>query len=251
MWSGTLGYRDFRPPYLPGFFAEAAREIPLSGQEALLDLGCGTAPVALGFAPYVASVMGLDMELPMLEAAQQRAQRAGVAIRLVHSKVEEAPEDLGRFHLITMGQTYWFLHSAATLARIDQWLLPGGSVLLCQPSGAGTDQVPWHREFRAIRRRWARGDLASQMKLSGDEFFAGTDFARVKQIISRGERQIELEDLVQRALGFPDTSRAVLGVEAEHMIADIRAGMARYFKDGPLTEHLGVLGLLYRRRGDG
>jgi hypothetical protein len=89
------------------------------------------------------------------------------------------------------------------------------------------------------------------MNSTWDDFFAGTEFTRVKEILARGERKIELEDLVKRALGFANTSRAVLGADAEHMMADIRAGMAPYFKAGPITERLGVLGLLYRRRGAG
>ena len=250
MWSETLEYREYRPPYLAWFFEAAAREIPLSGQEALLDLACGTAPLALGFAPFVASVTGLDIELPMLEVARERARRAGVAIRLVHSKAEEAPEDLGRFHLITIGMAHWFLHSTATLARINRWLLPGGSVLLCRTVGFGPRDLPWHETFDAIRRRWQRGDLVSKLDLTWDNFFEGTDFAAGNKVIARGRRKINLEHLVQRALAYPTTSRAILGAETEHMIADIRAGMTPYFKDGPILEQLTVVGGLYRRRGD-
>lgn len=250
MWSDTLGNCEYRPPYLPQFFSAVAREIPLAGNEALLDLGCGPGDLALGFARCVASLTGLDAELPMIEAAAERARQQGVTIRLVHSKAEEAPEDLGRFHLVTIGQAHWFMHSPATLARIERWLLLGGRVLICRPLSRAVGSSRWYDEFLAIRNLWSRGDILARMRLTADEFFVGTDFVRIGQIVSLGERSVELEHLVRRALGAPDTSRAMLGADAEGMIAEIRERMAPYFKSGPLTEQLVTTGLLYRRRGD-
>src|SRR5271154_2432445 len=133
MWSETIGYREYRHPYLPRFFSGAAESIPLTGKEDLLDLGCGAGEVALGFAPFVANLTGMDIEQPMLEEAAKRARAMDRAFRLVHSKVEDAPADLGGFHLITMGRAHWFMHTPVSLARLDQWLLPGGRILVCMP----------------------------------------------------------------------------------------------------------------------
>jgi ubiquinone/menaquinone biosynthesis C-methylase UbiE len=248
MWSETLGHSDYRPPYLPQFFSDVAREIPLSGREDLLDLGCGAGEVALGFARYVRSLTGLDAELPMIAAARERARQQGAAIRLVHSKAEEAPEELGSFHLVTIGQAHWFMHSPATRARIERWVQPDGSLLICRPLADAAGATAWYAQFRAIRRRWARGDFAAKMRLTSDEFLAGADFELSKQIVTHGRRSVELEHLVHRALGTPDTSRAMLGADTERMIAEIRAEMAPFFKGGPLPEELRTIGLLYRRR---
>src|SRR5271167_3393314 len=119
MWSETIGYRDHRPPYLKRFFLVVSETIPLTGKEDLLDLGCGVGEVALGFAPFVATLTGLDLEQPMLDETAKRARAIGRDIRLVQGKVEDAPADLGRFHLITMGRAHWFMHNPASLARID------------------------------------------------------------------------------------------------------------------------------------
>jgi ubiquinone/menaquinone biosynthesis C-methylase UbiE len=126
LWSETIGYRDYRNPYLKRFFSGIAEAIPLTGKEDLLDLGCGVGEVALGFASFVASLTGVDFEQPMLAETAKRAQAMGRKIRLVHSKVEDAPVDLGRFNLITIGSAHWFMHTPATLARLDRWLMPGG-----------------------------------------------------------------------------------------------------------------------------
>lgn len=247
MWSETISCREFRAPYLPGFFRGVAEAIPLIGTEDLLDLGCGVGEVALGFAPFVASLTGIDLEQPMLDALGNRALAMGVKMRLIHSRVEDAPADLGRFHLITMGRAHRFMHRQTSLVRLDQWLMPGGAILVCRPV-PNPDHAEWHRVYGATRQKWVRGNLGEMPRLTGNQFFQGTDYVLVKQVIVHGEKQLELEHLVYRALGTPDTSRAMLGAETDEMIAAIRVAMTPYFRNGPIMEKHLTQGLIYRRR---
>lgn len=245
MFSETIGYRDYRHPYLSHFFRAVAEAIPLTGTEDLLDLGCGVGEVALGFAPFVASLTGMDLEQPMLDALRNRALATGVNMRLIHSRVEDAPSDLGRFHLITMGRAHWFMHTPTSLERLDEWLMPGGAILVCQPV-PNPNQAEWHSVYQRTRAKWRRGNLGR--RITAQEFFQGTDFFKVKQVTVRGEKQVELEHLVYRCLGTATTSRAILGDEADEMIAAIRAAMTPYFRNGPIMERHLTLGHIYRRR---
>jgi cyclopropane fatty-acyl-phospholipid synthase-like methyltransferase len=247
MWSETIGYRDHRQPYLKQFFAAVADAIPLLGNEDLLDLGCGVGEVALGFAPYVATVTGLDLERPMLEETAKRAAVMGHEIRLVHAGVEDAPADLGRFHLITIGRAHWFMHSPASLARINQCLRPGGRILICQPV-ENPDGAEWREAYAATRSKWAKGNHRELTKLSIEEFFQGTEFVPERRIIVHGERKLELEHLIFRALGTPSTTLVMLGAEADRMIESLDAALAPYFRNGPIMEKHATLGLIYRRR---
>lgn len=250
MWSETIGYREYRHPYLKRFFPAVARSIPLAGSEDLLDLGCGTGEVALGFAPHVGTLTGLDLEQPMLTEAAKRARALGRDIRLINAKVEDAPLDLGRFHLITMGRAHWFMHSPATLARLDRWLTPGGRIMICRPV-TNPEGAEWQKIHLALVNKWARGDLLKYFKLTIDDFFAGAAFVPEKRVLVRGSRKLELEHLVYRTLGIPGTTRAILGdIDADRMIAEIRAAMAPYFRNGPIVEQHATVGFIYRRRGD-
>ena len=243
MWSETIGYREYLHPYLPGFFRGVAEAIPLTGTEDLLDLGCGVGEVALGFAPFVASLTGMDLEQPMLDALGNRALAMGVNMRLIHSRVEDAPADLGRFHLITMGQAHWFMHTPTSLVRLDQWLMPGGAILVCLPV-QNPDNAEWQRVYKRTRDKWVRGNLREMTRLTADQFFQGTDFVLVEQVIVHGEKQLELEHLVYRALGTANTSRAMLGAETEEMIAAIRSAVSPYFRNGPIMEKHLTRGLI-------
>ena len=246
MWSETIGCREYRHPYLPDFFRGVAEAIPLTGTEDLLDLGCGVGEVALGFAPFVASLTGMDLEQPMLDALSNRALAMGVNMRLINSRVEDAPADLGRYHLITMGRAHWFMHTPTSLVRLDQWLMPGGAILVCMPV-QNPDNAEWHRVYTATRRKWVPSNLREMTRLTADQFFRGTDFVLVEQVVVQGEKQLELEHLVYRALGTANTSRAMLGAETDEMIAAIRAAMTPYFRNGPIMEKHLTQGLIYRR----
>ena len=249
LWSDTIGHRDHIHPYLPQFFPDVARAIPLSGREDLIDLGSGPGEVAFGFLPYVASLTCLDAEKPMLEAAERRAQELGCRIRTVHAKVEDAPEDLGRFHLITMGRSHWFMHSPAAHARMDRWLAPGGHILICMPV-QNPDRAPWHEVYARVRLRWVRGTHRELMKTTVDEFFRDTGFVQAKRLLTQGQKPIDLDQVIDRALGTPSTTRAILGTDTDRMIAELRAALAPYFRDGPVVEKHASLGLIYRRRQD-
>jgi SAM-dependent methyltransferase len=251
MWSETIAYRAYLPPYLPAFFSDAAKRIPLRGGEALLDLGCGPGDVALGFAPHVASLTGVDLEQPMLDLARERAAEIGRSIDTIHAKAQEAPETIGPFDLITIGTAHWFMHSPATLARIGRWLRPGGSVLVCMPVNTNIAHAKWFDIFMDVRYRWSKAtEIYDQMRLQTKDFFAGTDFALVDKIDTFGQIPIDLDHLLNRALAFPTTSRAILGDDAERMLAELRDKLAPHFANGPVTEWHCTSGWLFRRRGE-
>ena len=44
-----------------------------------LEIGCGTGIISLGIAPYAAAVIGIDLSPEMVEIAQRKAERQGVA----------------------------------------------------------------------------------------------------------------------------------------------------------------------------
>src|ERR1035437_3644980 len=73
-------YARYREPYSQEFFRTAGEQLALRGDEALLDIGCGPAPLAIGFAPFVASCTGLDPEPGMIEAARAAVEQARVGI---------------------------------------------------------------------------------------------------------------------------------------------------------------------------
>ena len=249
LWSATIGHRDHIHPYVPNFFPDVARAIPLTGRENLIDLGSGPGEVGFGFLPFVASLTCLDAEKPMLDAAEARARVLGCRVRTVHAKLEDAPEGIGPFEFITMGRSWWFMHTPASHARMERMLAPGGHILICMPL-QNLDRAAWHITFDRVRHPWKRGPHIEQMKTTVAEFFRGTGMVEVKRLVSRGQKPIDLDQAIHRALGTPSTTRAILGADADRMIAELRAALAPYFMNGPIMEKHTTIGIIFRRGRD-
>jgi protein-L-isoaspartate O-methyltransferase len=76
-------YAAWREPYPPTFFAAAADALKLKGQESLIDFGTGPGLLALGFAPYVGRVVGVDPESAMVIEARRATAAAKTELLVV------------------------------------------------------------------------------------------------------------------------------------------------------------------------
>src|SRR5436853_5301014 len=112
-------YEELRPPYPPGFFRQVAQQLRLSKAHALIDLGTGPGLLALGFAPYVGRIVGVDPEPGMLAAASKAAAGAGQAFTLIESRAEALPTDVGRFDVVTIGRALHWMATGPPAALLD------------------------------------------------------------------------------------------------------------------------------------
>ena len=99
--------------------------------ERLIDIGCGPGSLAIGFAPYVKSCVGVDVETEMLEAARVEAARAGVHVDLIQARIEDLPADIGLFQAVTIGRAlHWFDREEA-LAVLERIVDGNGWIAIC------------------------------------------------------------------------------------------------------------------------
>src|SRR5215470_1224628 len=95
-------YEKFRPPYPAEFFRVVSQKVGLRKDHRLIDLGTGPGLLALGFAPYVGRIVGVDPEPAMLAAARSAASRATRDITLIEGKAEDLPDNTGCFDVVTI-----------------------------------------------------------------------------------------------------------------------------------------------------
>src|SRR6201996_3336688 len=119
-------YAARREPYPKAFFAAVAEALKLNRREALIDLGTGPGLLAIGFAPYVGRVLGVDPEPAMAAEARRAAALADVALPVIAGRAEELPAGLGPFDLITIGRALHWMDREPTLAVFDRILAPRG-----------------------------------------------------------------------------------------------------------------------------
>ena len=77
----------------------AEDEIRRAGRARVLDLGCGAGRNAVPLARLGWDVVGIDLSIPMLSAAMQRAREEGVAARVhvVRGRMDAVPARDGSF----------------------------------------------------------------------------------------------------------------------------------------------------------
>jgi len=231
-------YARYREPYPPEFFRKVAEQIALRGDETLLDVGCGPGLLAIGFAPFVGHCTGLDPEPLMITAARDAAVEAGVALSLIHGRIEEFPITQ-RYDVVTIGRAQHWLERTATLAVLEQILAPdSGRILICRASSVETPETPWVKPYRKVRSAWASGPEERHYRNNPSGWFADTCFGAVGETSITEHRQVTVADLIGRALSRSNTSPEVVGEGQARFEAEIAAALEPFVQNGVLVEQI-------------
>ena len=251
-FASTVGlYEELRPPYPPAFFRNVAEQLKLLREHALIDLGTGPGLLALGFAPYVGRLVGVDPEPGMLAAAREAAARAGVDLRLIEGKVETLPGDIGSFDLVTIGRALHWMDRGATLTRFERLLAQSGRILIC--GSVTSPDNPWLAEYNAARRAWSEPQLWAESgtgnpsRRDPSPFFKDSPFHLAELIKTEASHTVSVRDLARRVLTFSSSSPEVLGDRVEAMLADVEQRLSPFSRHGMITEALVALAQVVSR----
>jgi len=222
-------YAAWREPYPPAFFAAAADELKLRGDESLIDLGTGPGMLAIGFARYVGRVLGVDPEPAMVAEARRAAVAANVALPLIEGRAEKLDVGLGPFDLITIGRALHWMDREATLPVFDRILASGGRILICGSTSVAGESNPWRATYDAVLRSW--GAARDRHRQVYEHWFDGSRFAQIAEIKVVHSQITTPEALFERALTRSTISPAVLGSRTEAFRAELLEALAPYFPD--------------------
>jgi SAM-dependent methyltransferase len=235
-------YEHLRPPYPDAFFRSVAQKLGLSERCALIDLGTGPGLLALGFAPYVGRIVGVDPEAAMIEAARQAAARAGQKLALIEGKAETLPQDIGTFDIVTIGRALHWMDRETTLARLDQLLARDGAIIICASFPVTDGRNPWLDGYNEIRRRWSPAKLweeagkGSRTHRDLPAFFRGSAFAPTELVAVETNHTVSLQDMTQRVLTYSSSSPEALGDNVEAALHDVESHLAVFVHDGAIAE---------------
>ena len=241
--TASSSMKHLRPPYPPEFFRSGRGDADAAKRHALIDLGTGPGLLALGFAPYVGRVVGVDPEPLMIAAAREAAARAGQDFALIEGKAEDLPEDIGRFD------------SSRSDARCTGWSAErrwrcsnGWSPMTARSSSARRSPPPTDA-IRGSTPTTRRGTLVGQgPRPAGGRARAlhrdlaafcwtARGFRVASQIRVETSHMMTIADLARRVLTFSSSSPAVLGDKVDAMLADVEARLAAVQpQDGRITE---------------
>jgi ubiquinone/menaquinone biosynthesis C-methylase UbiE len=237
-------YAARREPYPPAFFAAVAKALKLEGHEALIDLGTGPGLLALGFAPYVGRILGVDPEPAMVAEARHAAAASQIDFPVINGRAENVAAELGPFDLVTIGRALHWMDREATLATFDRILAPEGRILICGSSSAGADINPWRPVYEAVLRSWGEHRDGRHRQLY-EHWFDGTRFNLVEEIRTTYSHEITLRALFERALTRSTTSSAVLGPRVDAFRAELLEALTPFFPDNEGHEVVEAKGWIF------
>jgi SAM-dependent methyltransferase len=229
-------YEKFRPPYPPEFFRTVARKLAFRPTHRLIDLGTGPGLLALGFAPYVGRIVGVDPEPAMLAAASAAAARAARDFTLIEGKAEALPADVGRFDVVTIGRALHWMATGPTAVLLDRLVAPGGGVVVCSSNSAADGRNPWVDEYGRARRLWSGSAEGERYGHVLRTLLDGTRFRLGETIAVESSHQVRVSDLARRMLTFSSSSPAVLGDKMEAMLLDVEQRLFPYSKSDLIDE---------------
>jgi SAM-dependent methyltransferase len=118
-----------------------------------LDVATGTGNTALTIAPFVSSVIGLDMAVKMLEQAKKRALEEGFAnADFLEGSAEDLPFDDSSFSLVVSRHApHHFRDVPKFLSEVVRVLEAGGRFVMADQVTLEAQNKSWIDEFQRTR----------------------------------------------------------------------------------------------------
>jgi SAM-dependent methyltransferase len=228
-----------RPQYSPRLVARVAEATFLTGDDRLMDLGCGPGNLTLAFAPLVGSVVAVDPEPEMLSLAEAAAGEMRRRITLIQGSSNDLGPHFGTFKLVTIGRAFHWMDREDTLRRLDAVIVPEGAIALFDVEQVQTAETGWTTAYREIIERHADGKSTWHGPgVERDEaVLLASPFRRLERFSAIDRLIIDGETLVDRALSMSRTSPGRIGPDGVTTLsAEIRTLVAKVGTDGKLVE---------------
>jgi SAM-dependent methyltransferase len=209
--------RDFGPvakfypariPYLPRFFPALAEMIGLSKETFALDLACGTGELAVGFAPYCGSVLGIDRSSEMISMRRSVPANVRFMQAELNSGSLQIPEPAD---FVTIGRALHYLKPEALLPFLRSSTKPSASLLICNSDIHGT--TPWAGEYNRLIATYV--ERINHPDFYGRRFFADSGWLPVRRPRATGTIRCRVNHVLAHTFSFPRYADVLLKHERE------------------------------------
>jgi SAM-dependent methyltransferase len=247
IFASTAGYyARYRRGYPPALFAHLRATFGLDGTGRLLDLGCGTGEVARPLHTDFAEIVGVDTSPEMIAEAQRQADRDEITNIQWHClPAEEISDRLGRFRLVTLGNSFHWMRHDEVLAKAHALVEPGGGVaILGNPGFVWGGVNPWEEVVREVVIRW----LGPRRRTSAGFFPADEGNAWVEAALARSpftdlessefhwERPVDVDGILGELYSTSFANHALLGDRADAFAADLRQALLALEPSGQFVQ---------------
>ena len=245
---GTVAYyQRHRLAYPDRLIARVANLLGLNPGDAVLDLGCGTGMLAIGFARLGMAVTAIDPEPDMLAAAGSAAQAAGVPLTLMQASAHDLTPQMGPFRLAVLGRSFHWMDRAATLAMLDRIVTPDGGVALFHDAHPPVQENGWFKTLCDVQDKYRREPARRGGHRRYEPFLFASAFSQLDGLSVTIRQELTVEDILGRAFSMSACSPEKLGGTSEEFAARLSAALRELSPDGRFTEVAELVAVLARR----
>jgi ubiquinone/menaquinone biosynthesis C-methylase UbiE len=235
IYKGTAWYYSrFRPPYPKTIVTLLRDAFGLDGRGRLLDLGCGPGPVAIPIAHLFGEVVAMDPEPDMLAEGRAQAEHAGVSnIEFRRGSSEDLSPALGRFRLVTMGNSFHWMDRQRTLDALYDLVTDGGGIAVVG-HGAPLSAPPptrWRVAINDVVRKYV-GDrrlpwdqLPYQTEELHQTYLNRSRFTDLTYYAESFEVTWTIDSMIGNLYSMSFCSRRLLGDRVDAFERDLRAAI--------------------------
>jgi SAM-dependent methyltransferase len=244
-------YLTGRPAYANGLVFRIVKELGLSPNDPVMDLGSGPGQLAMMFAPFAGSVLAVDPSPHMLAIGKEAARHLP-NVRFKSGSSFDIGPDLGWFKFVTIGRAFHWMNRSDTLKRLDGMVVSGGAVALFSDSHPKHHANLWVEPFKQILEEYAAGDIGRTRRrsaswASNEEVLLASPFSRLERWSVIETRTLPAAQLTDRALSMSSISRARIGNRLDLLLDAIEQLSSRWSDGGTLTEVIETSALIARR----
>jgi SAM-dependent methyltransferase len=237
-----------RPNYATSLIWIVKEHLHLTDRHRLLDLGCGPGWLGIAFAPFVGSVLAMDPEPTMLEAARALAAEANVRIELMEGSSYDLGCRLGMFDVVTIGRAFHWMDRADALRRLDALIGSDGAVILFNDVRPDVPENVWYKPYTELVDSYANRDACiPPERLRHEAVLLGSSFNLLVRIGVIERRLVPIERLVDRAFSMSTSSPEQLGPLSDRLAQDLLTQMSKFAPNGAVVEVIESQALIARR----
>jgi predicted RNA methylase len=210
--------------------------------DAVLDLGCGTGMLAIGFAKLRMAVTAMDPEPEMLAATRSAAQAQGHAVTAILGGSQDLTGGMGPFRLVTMGRSFHWMDRAATLAMLDRIVTRDGGVALFHDAHPPVAENGWFKILCDLQQRYRQAAARGGGHRRYEPFLFASAFTQLDGLSVTIRQPLMIEDIVGRAFSMSHSC-----TRREEFAVALAAALRELSPDGKFTEVAELVAVLARR----
>lgn len=149
-------YSKYRPLYPASLIRFLVKRFSLDGNGKMLDLGCGTGQLALRFSDWFEQIVGIDLDLEMIQEAKRlttelRAENMNWFNGDIDSYRENYKEP---FRLVTIAKAFHWMDRTVLHETLYDMVSLNGGVAIIDNYSPNKEILPWQKKVNEVVKQW-------------------------------------------------------------------------------------------------